>query len=187
MLVPQHNFTHRQVLSIFSGNTSIMPKNKGGEKLKKANRAKVAAISAIAVFVIGLSTLGISQVYAQSNGNPISGLAQAIAQKFNLDAGQVQTTITDYRRQNRQDRMQKHLDQLVAQGKITQAQEQLILTEIANLNGKYNLNSLGTMTQQERKQALQNAHNEFKTWAQSQGISIPIFGRSFGRFNRIGW
>lgn len=151
--------------------------------MKKTNRAKVAAASAIAVFVIGLSALGITQVYAQSNGNPISGLAQAIAQKFNLDPKQVQTTITDYRQQNRQN----HLNQLVTKGKITQAQEQAIITEIASLKSKYNLNSLGTMTPQERKQALQNARNDFKTWAQSQGINLPIFGRGLGRFNRLGW
>lgn len=155
--------------------------------MKKTNRTKVAAISAIAVFVIGLSALGITQVYAQSNGNPISGLARAIAQKFNPDPNQVQTTITDYRQQNRQTNLQNHLNQLVTQGKITQAQEQAIITEIASLKGKYNLNSLGTMTPQERKQALQNARNEFKTWAKSQGISPPIFGRGLGRYNRLGW
>lgn len=155
--------------------------------MKKTNRAKVAAASTIAVFVIGLSALGITQVYAQSNGNPISGLAQAIAQKFNIDPNQVQTTITDYRQQNKQNNLQSHLNQLVTQGKITQAQEQAIITEISSLKTKYNLGSLGTITPQERRQALQNAHNEFKTWAQSQGINLPIFGRGFGRFSRLRW
>lgn len=165
-----------------------MPKNEGcEEKVKKKNKAKVAAVLAIAIFVVGLSALGVTQVYAQSNGSPMSGLAQAIAQKFNLDPNQAQSTITGYRQQNRQDRLQNQLNQLVTQGKITQTREQAIINEINSLKTKYNLGSPGTITPQERKQAFQNAHSEFNTWAQSQGISLPVFGRGPGRFKRIGW
>lgn len=148
---------------------------------------KKIIIPLLAVAIVGIGAFGISQVHAQSNGSPASGLVSAIAQKFNLDQNQLQLFVASYRQQNRQVRLQTRLDRLVSQGKITQAQKQAILTEIASLKTKYNLNSLGTMTPQEKRQAFQNAHSEFKTWAQSQGINLPLFGRGFKRFNRIGW
>lgn len=154
--------------------------------MKKKLKKKIIALI-LALTTIGFGSLALSPVFAQSNPNPASGLVSAIAQKFNLDQGQLQSFVTSYRQQNRQNKLQNHLDQLVTQGKITKDQETAILAEISSLKSKYNLNSLGTMSIQDRRQALTNAHNEFKTWTQSQGINLPLFGTRLGHFKRFGW
>ena len=109
--------------------------------------------------------------------NFFSGLITALEQKFGLDKTQVQTVVTAYQQQQKQNmaqnmqaRQKSRLDALVTQGKITSAQEQAIITEIAALQNKYNPNSMKSMTGAQRKTQIQNEQNDIKTWAQSQGI-----------------
>lgn len=132
-----------------------------------------------------IGTVGGSVVHAQSNNQP--SLAQMIAQKFGLDQNAVQSVVDQYRsnqKTNMQSKMQNRvksiLDQEVSQGKITSAQEQAILQELATLRSQNNPKT---------RQAFQNEQNQLKSWGQSQGINpslIPGFGRGFGRGMR-GW
>jgi hypothetical protein len=127
---------------------------------------------------------------AQS-ANPLSGLVQMIAQKFNLDQGQVQTVVDQFRTQQKQTMMQNmqkrednRLAGLVTSGKITDTQKQAIITELAALKIKYNPENFKNLSAADRKTQRQNEQNELKVWAQSQGIDIkliqPGFGMGFG-------
>lgn len=140
---------------------------------------KKIIIPIIAVAVGGATLLGTHQatVYAQTNNNH-SGLAQMIAQKFGLDQNQVQLIVDQYKQQhktNLQQKMQQweknRLDQLVKNGKITQAQEQAILDELAVLKNKYNPANLKNMTPAQRKQQFQAEQADITSWAKSQGIN----------------
>ena len=117
-------------------------------------------------------------------GNFFSGLIQFISQKFGLDKTQVQTAISDYKTQYKQkrptpdpakiDAMEKNrLDKLVSAGKITSDQESAILTELAALRAKYPMNISG-QTKEQRQQNVQNFQNDWKTWADSQGINPEL-------------
>lgn len=124
-----------------------------------------------------------------SGGNFFSGLVNFIAQKFGLDKTQVQTAITDYKTQHKTTitprptltpdqiiAMEKtRFDKLVASGKITQAQETAILSELSTLSSQYNLSGLTGTQRKTQMQAMQTA---LKTWATSQGIdpSLIMFG-----------
>lgn len=145
-------------------------------------------VYAVAALAIGGTMIwGVTQVHAQgTNGQT---LAQTIAQKFNLDTNQVQQVIDQYRTNNQSQKLQNleqkvsdHLDQLVQQGKITSAQKTAIENEVNTLKDKYNFSGFSSMNTQERKQAIQSAISDFKTWAQSQGINLshlginPLFG-----------
>lgn len=129
----------------------------------------ILAVSGAAVFS------AVNLAYAQSNNsNAVSGLAQAIAQKFNLDATQVQNVINTFRTSNHSNRVQtlsSRLDVLVQQGKITSEQKQTIIDEVNKLMS-------------EKQTSMMTRITEFKTWAQSQGIDpnlIPVFrGRHMG-------
>src|SRR5258708_3944385 len=119
---------------------------------------------------------GTVQVAKAQTNNPISGLASVIAQKFNLNQNDVQSTITQFRQMKRQDMIKAKLDKLVVAGKITTTQETAIINELQTLKAKYAGNNSG-------KQNFQNMVSEFKTWLQSQNIDpslIPIFGLRMG-------
>ena len=130
---------------------------------------------------------------AQST-NPLSGLVQMIAQKFNLDQSEVQSVVDQYRTQQRQNMTQKmqqregdRLTQLVTQGKITDAQKQAIITELAALRSKYNPANFKSLSAADRKTQMQNEQNELKSWAQSQGIDPTLIMPGFGMGFRGGW
>ncbi len=116
------------------------------------------------VAIIGATGIAfgtVQVVNAQTNNNgPFSGLATAIAQKFNLNQTDVQNVITDYRKTKMQDMFKTKLDKLVSEGKITQTQETAIINELQTLKS-------------------QNKLSEFKSWLQSQKIDpslFPMFG-----------
>ena len=156
--------------------------------------SKKILIPVFAIVVGGGSLLGVSSlVHAQSGTTPFSGLAQSIAQKFNLNQTDVQSVIDSYMQQqkqtmtqNMQKRLQNRLDQEVQQGKITSAQETAILKELSSLQSQFSPSALKSMTQQQRQQAFQTEKNDLNSWAQSQGISLSLipfgFGIGHGRF-----
>lgn len=138
-----------------------------------------------AVAIGGAAIFGTGMVFAQSSNNPESGLVQAIAQKFNLDQTQVQGVFDQFRstqKANMTQKMQQMEDQrltnLVTQGKITNDQKTAIETELAALKAKY-LANLGSLTPDQRKQAMQNYQNDLKSWASSQGIDQSLLAPKF--------
>jgi hypothetical protein len=143
-------------------------------------------------------------VYAQTPGtNPhlnfFQELVQFISQKFGLDKTQVQTAITDFKANRKvaitprptltPDQLAKRdksrLDELVKDGKITTNQESLIISEIAAIRSKYNLDTMKNLTPDERKTQMTARRDEIVTWAKSQGIdSSYIMGGGFGEGGR---
>lgn len=74
---------------------------------------------------------------------------------------------------------EQRLEQLVKDGKITEAQKTAIITEVSALQSKYSLTSLKDLTQAERKAKLEEMVAELKAWAKAQGIDesyVTTFG-----------
>jgi hypothetical protein len=127
----------------------------------------------------------------QQHGGFFQGFIQFLEQKFGLDKSQVQSAAQEYKAQitvtprptltadQVTDKEKGRLDKLVSNGKITAAQEQAILTELATLRSKYPTSSLQNMTPDQRRTQLQAMQNELKTWAQSQNID-PTYLMPFG-------
>lgn len=112
---------------------------------------------------------------AQTNSNMLTGLAEAIAQKFNLNPNDVQSLINQYGQTQRADRQAKmqqifksKLDALVTGEEITGSQETAIINELQTLKN-------------------QNKMSEFNIWLKSQNIDptilkgVHMFGRIHGR------
>ncbi len=135
-----------------------------------------------AVTTIGLagSAAAVQAVSAQSNDS----LAQAIAQKFNLKQDDVQSVIDQQRQQNQaehQAERKKHVEdkltQAVSDGKITQEQKTKILAKLEELQSQHQQmrQEFKNMTPEQRKQTMQQHHDELKQWAQDNGIPTTIF------------
>jgi len=133
---------------------------------------------------------------ATTHSNPFSNLVQMIAQKFGLDQNSVQDVVNQAkaqnqakRQQNMQNRENTRLDKLVSAGKITAAQKQSILDEIAKLQSEYPMSSFKTMTADQRKQTIQKMQAEISSWSSSTGIDkkylLPL--GAFGMGMRRGW
>lgn len=153
-------------------------------------------IAAAALSIFGSSLFATVPAYA-SNGffdgeNFFSGLIQFISQKFGLDQTSVKSAVTDYQNQqkqsmqtNLQNREKGRLDQLVKDGKITSAQETAVLNEVTALRTKYNPANAKGETPEQRRQNFLNLQNDWKAWAQSNGID-PNLIRPFGMGGRMG-
>jgi hypothetical protein len=153
--------------------------------------------SLITVATIATLLVTAAPAFAQTptpsqNGGFFQGLIQFIEQRFGLDKTQVQSAVKDYQsqrnatitphptmtQQQMTDREKSRLDKLVSSGKITNAQEQAILTELSSVWSQ-NMSSMQNETSQQRRTQMQSTQNTLKTWAQSQGIN-PMYVIPFG-------
>jgi Flp pilus assembly protein CpaB len=152
--------------------------------------SKKIILSIAIVGIVGLAAVVAKPVQAQDpSKNPLSGLVEAIAQKFSLDKTKVQVVVDDFEKKRRADmqkmmeqRMKTKFDALVKQGKITSQQESAILAKLKELKGKNNPETFKNMTPQERQKAMQDKKTQLEQWAKSQGIDPQylMFGHGPG-------
>lgn len=163
-------------------------------------------IVAAAIMVFCAACAGAGAVYANESAMKGGGIAQAIAQKFNLDEAQVQAMFDQQRGQwqeerqnkaaemkvNREQKFADNLVKLVSEGKITQAQANAINVKRAELEAKIVASAnaakpdFKNMTADERKAAMEarkaqmEAEREaLKQWASANGIPeeyVPMVG-----------
>jgi Spy/CpxP family protein refolding chaperone len=142
------------------------------------------AITSIAVLLMVSSVfLAMPQANAQALGDTsqhahfMQGLIETIAQKFGLDQNKVKAIVNDYQTQQKK-RMQKNMEkrqedklsQLVRNGKITDAQKQAIIKEMAALKAKYNPETMKNLTPEQRKTQRDEMRNEILSWAKANSI-----------------
>ncbi len=137
----------------------------------------------MAVFVTGL--FGATYAYAQSTGNGYSSIVQQLAQRFNLNPADVQS-VFDQNRNNRLSQMQIQFDnrltQDVREGKITEAQKQLILQKRRELLAQRQTNRdlFKNMNADQRKAARLSQRQNLLNWAKQNGIDIKYLFGGFG-------
>jgi len=130
----------------------------------------IAGVTAAA----GLTLLGATAIHAAAStttNGPMSGLVQAIATKFNLKTSDVQAVVDAQKAQIHTQHaadFKTRLDQAVKDGKLTQAQEDLIVAKEAD--EKTFMESLQSMSETDRKAALQTQMADLKKWATNNNI-----------------
>ena len=149
-------------------------------------------ITASVIAALGVGVMGVSTVFAAQktagHQNPMSDLVNAIAQKFNLKASDVQAVV-DAQRQQQADNMQKQEDarfvanlaQAVKDGKLTQAQADLITAKQAEV--KTFEASLKDKSEADRQTAMKTEMDSLTQWAKDNNIpdQYMMFGRGEGR------
>lgn len=148
----------------------------------------------IGTLAIGLLAVGGARAFAataavKSDHQPFTNLAQVIAEKFNLNQSDVQSVIDDEMQKERAQMEAQHealfkqrLSQAVTDGKLTQAQADLITQKAAS--EKTFFESLKDMSDADRKAAMDAHMSELKAW--SSANNIPQDFAFFGGFGGHG-
>ena len=145
------------------------------------NLVKKVAISATAL--AGVATLGVSALYAAQTTtttnrvDPMSSLVQAIATKFQLNATDVQQVFDQSRQEMEQKMQAEHavrqaemLAKAVTDGKLTQAQADLINAKQAELNAAFEATKAQALTDAERKTAIEAQRTSLEAWMKTNNI-----------------
>lgn len=136
------------------------------------NKYTKPLILAGAVAAIGLTSVGaIHAASSTTTTNPMTSLVQAIATKFNLKTTDVQAVFDSQKTEMDAQRTQDYktsLDQAVKDGKLTQAQEDLLVAKQAE--EKTFMDSLKSMSATDRQTAMQTHMTDLKKWATDNNI-----------------
>ena|SRR3989338_6769998 len=139
----------------------------------KMNRKLFVPTLALAIAASTLGGLAIAHA-ADQNGQTLSA---RIAEQFGLKESDVQSTIDQFRADKEAEhkaQFEDYLTQAVTDGKITQAQKQLILTKVGELQEARDANrdQWKDLTPAERRSKMKEKMNELKTWAHDNGIEL---------------
>ena len=129
---------------------------------------------ATTAFVLGIVVIGgatyTNTTLAAEEGSRMSSLVSAIAEKFNLNASEVEIVVNSVLESERSLRgeqgkihQEERLNQVVEDGKITQAQVDLVTTKLSEMKDD--------LTEEEKKEKQEN----FKTWLEENNISMEFF------------
>lgn len=138
----------------------------------KVNRTLLAALTVAAV---GASAIGMSGIANAAQGatatNPMSGLVNAIATKFNLNPSDVQQVFDDQRAKMEVEHQQTMADRIsaaVTAGTITQAQADAITAKQAEM--KAFMDTLQDKTPEERQAAMKTQMDSLREWVTTNNI-----------------
>lgn len=135
----------------------------------------VAMGIAAAVGVTGLTGFSVANATTDSaaSNDPMSGLVDAIATKFNLKEADVQAvfdTQHDAMQAEREASVKVKIAQLVTDGKITQAQADKINEKRAELQAEREAAKDSGKTREEMKTEMGAKRTELKAWAEENDI-----------------
>jgi hypothetical protein len=152
-------------------------------------------VTVVLVSAVSGGLVVVTNAFAQTNGQTsIPSVAQEIANKFHLNEGDVQSVFNQHKQQMQakmESNYETYLGNLVTSGKITEEQQQLILTKHKELmtqmqsDGK----SFKSLTPAERKAQMQATMKDLQTWSKQNNISLKYlrpFGSRIRRFGRFG-
>lgn len=147
---------------------------------------KKLLLTAAAVTIIGGGLLTSTQAFAEGEmGNsPVSHIVNKIATKFGLSESDVQAVFDEAQTEHqaqRQAEYQARLTQLVSDGKLTEAQKELIVAKHAELTAQHQskLESWKDQTPAERRAAMDAERQDLAAWASQNGIDeqyVMFFG-----------
>lgn len=149
-------------------------------------KAIAAAGVTAAIAVAGVTGLGVANAATQNNAdNPMSSLVSAIAKKFNLKESEVQAVFDENRSQmqtQRETDVKNQITQLVKDGKLTQAQADLITAKRAELQKQREAKRTSTTdtTENDRKTAREAERTALDKWFSDNNIPTEYRYLVFG-------
>ncbi len=149
---------------------------------------RISFLTSLAVTAALITSAGVGITYAAesnaSDTNPMSNLVTAIADKFNLNATDVQAVFDEQRSQMEAEREQVFADRIaeaVTAGDLTQAQADLIQDKRNSIESLRD--SLADGTETDRRAAMKSAMDDLQQWAIDNNIPreyVPMGGPQMG-------
>lgn len=137
---------------------------------------------------LAVGSLGFAKVYAQEN-TEYPPIVIKLAERFGLNASDVQNVfqeVNDEHEADRQARFAEYLDDLVSDGKLTETQKQTILDKHEEMESR--MEEFKDLDPEQRREKMQQYHEELKKWATENGIEFPfmMFKTGFHKGLRTG-
>ena len=151
---------------------------------------KKSLVAAGAITTLGLGLLGgVEVTHAATTGTgPMSGLVNAIAQRFNLNPADVQKVFDDQHQQmiaQHEQTMKDHLAQAVTAGQLTQTQADQITAKQQELRDFFN--SLNGLSASDKQTAIKNKMTELQQWAKDNSIPLQYLKPGLGGLHHDSW
>jgi len=136
----------------------------------------VIAIGVVVAIVVGVSFVS-PYTFAQDMVSPKNSLVEKLASTFNLDKTKVQAVFDQEFKAHhaeRQAKFEEKLTQLVKDGKISEAQKQLLLQKHQQMqeSRQEQMEKMKSMTVEERKAAMEAHKKELENWAKENDIDV---------------
>ncbi len=147
------------------------------KNIKKTTKRAILASGLVGVAAMGVVATG-AAAYANTNQ---SSLADSIANKFNLNKAEVQKVIE----QDHQRHAGEHLARLVRDGKLTQAQADMLKAKQAELAPKREA-ARNETDPAKRKAAMDAIRSEMDQWAKDNGIDLGAIQPKRGMHGPVG-
>ncbi len=130
-----------------------------------------------AVAVTAITMYGANQIMAFNGGGQHDVLIQKLATTFGKSETEVQTVFNQYRTEQQETReaeFESRLGAAVSEGKLTEAQKQLVVTKHAELQAQHEADFANkeAMTKEEWQAKRQAEHDSLDSWAESNGIDL---------------
>lgn len=154
---------------------------------------KKIVISAFSLILIAALVFGAKAASAaQTPTNPFTNIIQKLAQKFGLKQSDVQQVFDDAQKERQlqaEKQYESMLSQAVKDGKLTQAQVDLILKkhkELISIRAEKQTNK-PTLTPQQRKDAMQKEKDDLNAWASQNNVDVRYLFGGLGMWGKRGW
>ena len=136
-------------------------------------------LSFLGLTILGVAALGTfgKQAWAKTTNTSMTSLVAEISQKFGLNQADVQSVFDIHRIQMHEQmlvELSERLSESVSEGKITEAEKQLLLDKHKEMAAQRESDRQNwqTKTIEERKALMQTKHQELINWAEVNGIDL---------------
>ena len=151
---------------------SNYPTIKKGDYMQMLPKKMLIPMAAVAL--IGAGVYGAAHVSAASDtSNPQSSLVQKLADTFHVDKAKVQAVFDEDRAAHHAEgekTYEARLTQAVKDGKLTNAQKDLVLAEHKKLAAEMEALMKDDTSKADHRAAMEKIHTEGETWAKANNI-----------------
>lgn len=153
----------------------------------KATKALTTA--GVGAAIVAGSMLAVTTANAHFYGNS-DERAAALAERFDLDAVEVQRYFEEKKAEKsveREEKRNQHIASLVSDGTLTQEQADALDAKWDEMKSKKDALKEQELSSEEMREQFEQSRSEFNSWAESEGINIEdIKPQGFGHKHRMG-